>query len=172
MMHRTNNTRATLTRSIVARFATCTAVAVTANALQQCTDPEASGPPILHVGEDVCADCGMSIVESKYAAAVLYEYEGVREHAVFDDVGCMKLWERDLEETRIIDRWSGTTDRDQWIDVREGFFVVGSSVRTPMDFHILCCSTREAAEQIIATSGGAVTPFDSVEPVLPTTLGR
>ncbi len=140
--------------------------------LGSCSDPQAAGPPTLHLGEDVCAECGMSIVESKFAAAVLYEWEGLREHAVFDDVGCMKIWERTLEDTRIIDRWSGIADGDQWIDVRDGVFVVGSTVRTPMDFHIVCCSTRAAAEKIIASSGGVVTPFDSVEPVLPTAAGQ
>ncbi len=134
-------------------------------ALVGCTDPEASGPPELVLGEDVCADCGMSIIESKFAAAVLVEVDGRREHAVFDDVGCLIYWQEHHADARILERWSRTKDRDGWVTMDAGHFVVGSTVQTPMDFRIVCCSTREEAEKVIAQSGGVLTPYPAVRPV-------
>ena len=133
--------------------------------LWSCTDPAPSGPPTLQVGVDVCADCGMSIIETKYAAAALHIVDGRREHAVFDDVGCMVFWQEQQDAANILERWSGQSDRDGWIRVEDGHFVVGSSVQTPMDFHIVCCSTQAEAARLIERAGGTLTPFASVKPM-------
>ncbi len=135
-------------------------------AIEACVDPEASGPPALHGGVDVCADCGMSILAPNFAAAALIEREGRREHAVFDDVGCMLLWKKQATGVRILEEWSGTMEGNGWVRVNDGYFVVGSDVQTPMDFHIVCCASSSAADAVVRSRGGSRVPYASVQPVI------
>ena len=141
-------------------------IAIVLASLLECTEPEASGPPTLHVGVGACADCGMSVLEPAYAAAALFERDGRREHAVFDDVGCMRYWEAQLANARILEMWSGVVDAEGWFNVNAGHFVVGSDIRTPMDFHIVCCASSAAADELVHSRGGTCVSCVQVQPVL------
>ena len=129
-------------------------IAIVLASLLECTEPEASGPPTLHVGVGA------------YAAAALFERDGRREHAVFDDVGCMRYWEAQLANARILEMWSGVVDAEGWVNVNAGHFVVGSDIRTPMDFHIVCCASSAAADELVHSRGGTCVSCVQVQPVL------
>lgn len=127
-----------------------------------CTEPEASGPPVLRPGLDVCAECGMSIVDTEFAAGVLVERGGHREHLVFDDLGCLLVWESDPSHA-VLDRWTMTLDSKAWVVLSSANIVAGSSRRTPMDSGIMAFEQSASATAAVAADGGAVTPFDQLE---------
>lgn len=128
-----------------------------------CTEPEASGPPDLQPGRDICAECGMSIVEPEFAAAALHGEAGRREHALFDDIGCLLVWQDSRGgEAPATERWVMGFDTRQWVPFTQAHFVVGGDVHTPMDSRIIAFAAAAAAERERTEHGGALTAGDQL----------
>lgn len=125
-------------------------------ALIGCEGGDAIAPPELRLGRDECAECGMSVVEAKHAAAAVVGEEGSRQAVLFDDWGCLLDWMESNPDRAIEASWGRSEDGENWIESETTWFVVGSSVRTPMDSGILCLPSEEAALGAAAESGGTV----------------
>lgn len=146
-----------------AAVATVTAAVAAAAALllwgAGCTEPEASGPPTIRAGEDTCAECGMSIVQTQFAAAALCEEDGHAVHALFDDVGCLLIWQAARTEARPPrERWVIGLDSRTWVPLEAAHFLVGSTLHTPMDFKVVAFASLDAARDAQASKGGTVMP--------------
>lgn len=128
-----------------------------------CTEPDASGPPELNLGRDVCAECGMSIVEAEFAASAVVGVSGSRTHAAFDDVGCLLVWraERQREGTPF-ECWVMAFESRTWIPFEQAHYVVGTDRRTPMHSQIVSFRTEEAAQADARTHGGSITAADAL----------
>lgn len=126
-------------------------------AVVACTEPEASGPPELNPGRDICAECGMSIVEPEFAAAALHGESGSRAHVAFDDIGCLLVWQAERSsEAATMERWVMGYDSRAWVPFMQAHFVVGGATHTPMDSKIVAFASKDAAAREQSSNGGAV----------------
>lgn len=79
-------------------------------------------------GKQACADCGMSIVDKRFAAQSL-EADG--EHLFFDDLGCL-LHHLEQHKRAIRRGWVKDAKSSRWLDIGEARYAAGA--RTPMDY--------------------------------------
>ncbi len=133
-----------------------------------CVEPDADGPPAIRAGHDACVECGMSIVDMGYAASALIDADGRRRHVVFDDMGCLLVWRAENDSTsgahaRVLEWWTMTVDRKEWIAADQASYVAQCGRRTPMASGIVGFASNEAARGCAAGEGGIVATFASLE---------
>lgn len=128
-----------------------------------CRRGEIDGPPELRVGRDQCIECGMLISEDRCSAGVLLERDGVREHALFDDVGCFVEWLADNDGGRpsVVRVYLRDYDARAWLEADSAVVLRADPDRlhTPMGSGIVAFSDRAGAERSQAASGGTITTF-------------
>lgn len=131
-----------------------------------CGTADASGPPEIQYGRDICTECNMIITEAKYATAYRLADGTDRK---FDDVGDMVVY---LQETgeEPTDTWVHDFETEEWIEVAGAHFVPTLSVSSPMGHSILAFSDMARASTFAADVGGEVIHWDEVL-LLPTTDG-
>ncbi len=135
------------------------AAMLTALALAGCEGKPLSGPPPLRLGRDECSECGMLISEERSSTALLLERDGRREHALFDDLGCMLDLEREnLEGGVVVARFVHDYLTRQWVDASHATFLLADPDRlpTPMSSGLAAFADRSAAEKAQAEFGGAL----------------
>lgn len=121
---------------------------------------DASGPPDIQYGRDVCVQCGMIINEEKFAAA--YTLDDGTEKS-FDDVGGLVLHQRETGDSLNLDNtWVHDYETVEWVDVQNAYFVATLSVSTPMGHSILSFSDEERAQAFASSVGGEVVLWDVV----------
>jgi nitrous oxide reductase accessory protein NosL len=134
-------------------------VIIASLALAACVRNELSGPPELRPGRDECHECGMIINEDRFAAALLVEDRGRREHLLFDDIGCMLDSERaGLAPRTVLLRFVHDHDSRAWVDAQRASFVFADAdaVHTPMGSGILAFAGADAAKETQGRLGGEV----------------
>lgn len=145
--------------SIAARTAAPSAViaaAAMAMAIAACDRAPLDGPPALRPGRDLCAECGMSVMEDRCSAAMLVERDDGRHHLLFDDIGCMLDHERNGGAGAIVSRFVHDYGRGGWIDATRAGYLMSESIRTPMDSWLVAFSEPEAAAAARAAHGGTI----------------
>jgi len=122
-----------------------------------CSVPQAIEPPVLHLGEDTCDDCGMIISDARYAGSYLYETGEKRyKSLIFDDIGDMMGYIKDHPEHKIAGMWVHDLESEEWIEAQSAFYVISPEIPTPMGHGILAVSSEEQAARIAATVHGSV----------------
>ncbi|MDP1662796.1 MAG: nitrous oxide reductase accessory protein NosL [Phycisphaerales bacterium] len=137
----------------------CTAVLLAAIAIPSCQRAPLTGPPELRLGRDMCAECGMIISEDACASATLVEREGVREHALFDDIGCMLDYASEhAGSLQTVESFVRDYSERSWASSSSSWFLLtdGEHVRTPMASGIVAFATSSAAQAAQARWGGKV----------------
>ena len=118
-----------------------------------CGSTDATAPPDINYGRDLCTQCGMIIMEARFATA--YRSDDGTEKA-FDDLGGMVLHLRatgdDPDPSNV---WVHDYETEEWIGAGTAFYVPTASVATPMGHGILAFATRERAEAFAADLGAA-----------------
>lgn len=135
--------------------------------LPACGRADLSGPPNLRLGRDECIACGMLINEDRCSSALLLERDGHREHALFDDLGCMLDYEHDhAADIRVITRFAHDHDSRAWAPADAASFLMADpdKLPTPMGSGIVAFATREAAERARERAGGSILSFDQLVP--------
>lgn len=143
----------------------CTAAAVIVT-LTGCGRPPLVGPPELRLGRDECADCGMLVSEDRCSAALLIERDGVREHAIFDDLGCLLDFENEPPEgVVVIEAFARDYDTRQWVSAGHAhvLFADRTKLKTPMGFGIVACSARNNAERMQGLFGGEIVDWSGAK---------
>jgi copper chaperone NosL len=121
---------------------------------------DASGPPDIQYGRDVCVQCGMIINEEKFAAT--YTLDDGTEKS-FDDVGGLVLHQRETGDSLNLENtWVHDYETVEWVDVQNAYFVATLSVSTPMGHSILAFSDEERAQAFASSVGGEVVLWDVV----------
>jgi len=115
---------------------------------------DASGPPEIVYGRDLCVECGMLITESRFAAA----YRANDETRRFDDIGNMiKYGLRTGELTSDSDdAWVHDYRLDVWISADDAFYVLAPGMVTPMGWGLVAVETRERAAALATEREGEV----------------
>ncbi len=119
-----------------------------------CDRAPPDGPPTLRLGRDLCAECGMSIVEDRCSAALLVERDGGRAHLLFDDIGCLLDHERHGSAGTIVGRFVHDHDDGRWIEAGIAHYLMSESIRTPMDSWLVAFAAPERARAAHERHGG------------------
>ncbi len=130
-----------------------------------CDRREVAGPPELKLGRQECAHCGMLINEDRCSSSLLVERGDRREHALFDDIGCMLDFSHDdHHDARVVECFVHDYPTRTWRASKDMLFLVASSeqVTTPMGSGIVAFSDRAAAEQMRTETGGELLDYDRV----------
>ncbi len=128
-------------------------------ALGACGTTEATGPPEIDYGRDICEQCGMSIDDERFAAG--YRLSDGTER-VFDDVGGLLVFIKDSPELDDADVWVHDYETEMWVRSEDAYFVPTDEVTSPMGFGILCFSDEERATSFAQKGGDEVLNWTSV----------
>ncbi len=109
----------------------------------------------------------MIISEDRSACAVLVERKGRREHALFDDIGCMLDYEHEPPEgERILEAFIHDHASRAWAEARGCVYLMAPphALPTPMASGIAAFTSRESAESTRAEVGGEVIDYEELAP--------
>lgn len=117
-----------------------------------CGGSEASGPPEISYGRDVCDECHMIISEARFAAS--YRLDG--ETRKFDDIGDMVVYGLRNEELDDASAWVHDYDTEEWVEAVRATFVRARGLETPMAWGVVAYAEEADAEAFAADVGGEV----------------
>jgi copper chaperone NosL len=150
---------------VIRRALTALLAAASVMRVAGCGRGDLTGPPELRLGRDQCAECGMLISDDRFAAAALVERRGVREHDLYDDIGCLlDHGRRGQDGGRVVERFVRDAGTREWIAAADAIFVLADPdrLRTPMGSGIAAYSSRARAEAARGQASGALLNFDSL----------
>ena len=129
--------------------------------LSACTRTELTGPPNLRLGRDECAECGMIINEDRCSAALLISDDGGREHALFDDIGCMLDYERPVT---VIETFVHDHATRAWVPASQATFILvdEKSFSTPMGSGMATFADPAQAAAAAAAHAGRTLDFSAL----------
>ena len=119
-----------------------------------CGNADASGPPEINYGRDICVECGMIVSEARFAAA--YRLADGSDK-IFDDLGGLLLYSRETGD--VLDpatTWVHDFETEEWVAVDDAYFVPTLSVSSPMGHSIVSFSDEARATSFAADVDGEV----------------
>lgn len=106
-------------------------------------------PEPLKIGQDVCQLCKMGIADARFGGEVLTKKGKVFK---FDDIGCMIRFiksggveQKDIGQTVVINY----EKQNDFINTGKAVFLIGESIKSPMNFNVAAFSNAEAANKFI-----------------------
>jgi copper chaperone NosL len=121
---------------------------------------EASGPPEISYGRDICIECNMIISEPRFAAAYRLDDGDIKS---FDGIGeLVKHAQLNDEFDRVVFAWVHDFNSEDWILASDAIYVAGPEIVTPMGHGIVAFTTDSDARQFAADVGGHVMSWDEV----------
>lgn len=123
--------------------------------LSGCARSSCTEPPELHLGQDTCATCGMSVDDVRFAAALVAPDGTAR---LFDDIGEMTTAAHPDGRAWVHDFNTGL-----WIDAATATYVLSSNITTPMGGGILAVQEALQAGPLAARFHGRVANFESLK---------
>lgn len=124
-----------------------------------CGSDEASGPPEIIYGRDICIECGMIIDEARFAAAYR-SADGTEKK--FDDVGGLIIHGREKGDLDGATIWVHDFETEDWVEAPQAFYVPTIAVASPMGHGILSFADEERAKRFANDLGGEVLRWDVV----------
>ncbi len=124
-----------------------------------CGSSEATGPPEINYGRDVCIECGMIIDEARFAAS--YRMADGTEKK-FDDVGGLIIHGREAGDLHGATIWVHDFETEDWVEAPQAFYVPTIAVASPMGHGILSFANEERATRFANDLGGEVLRWDVV----------
>ena len=132
--------------------------------LPSCVQTDLNAPPNLRLGRDECIECGMIISEDRCSAAMVLNNEGVREPALFDDIGCMLDYAREHPEKTTPTGFVHDHSTRAWVPLDKAWFALidETKIKTPMGSGIVAFGRRPDAESLAAAYAGTVIDYASL----------
>lgn len=124
-----------------------------------CASSEATGPPEINYGRDICIECGMVIEEARFAAA--YRLDDGTEKT-FDDLGGLIIHGRKANELDGTAVWVHDFETEEWVEATVAFFVPTSAITSPMGYGILAFADGARAVRFADDLGGEVLTWQAV----------
>ncbi len=116
----------------------------------------ASHPEPFVLGKDQCYHCKMAVVDLKYGGEIITDKGKVYK---FDDLGCMinfiqadDVGASKMKQILVMDY----SKSNELIDVKSAWFVVGESIHTPMNSHLIGFADNNAAQKFKKQNNGEV----------------
>lgn len=110
-------------------------------------------PPEINFGRDICVECGMTIVDARFAAA--YRTDDGTEKK-FDDIGGLVVHGREAGELNDATIWVADFDTEEWLDATTSHFVPTLAVASPMGHGLLAFGNEARAAAFAADIDGEV----------------
>jgi nitrous oxide reductase accessory protein NosL len=125
-------------------FTTLLCVASLVLIVTGCNRQETLVAPEIHYGVAICADCGMIINDSHFAAALAWRdsSDGTTQTAVFDDIGCLLAWQHHHAGAQIAAAWVKDMHTGAWLDAASAVYVKNPHLQTPMGGGVVAGSTK------------------------------
>lgn len=133
--------------------------------LAGCRREPLSGPPEVRFGRDMCAECGMIVSDALACGAILVEAEGVREHRLFDDLGCMLDHEVEhASEMSVLEAFTVDHNDGGWLRTQDAVFLLAdiSKLMTPMGSGYVSFRDHSTAARAQERFGGRVTDAEGI----------
>jgi copper chaperone NosL len=129
--------------------------------LAGCSTPDPDGPPMIRLGMDECAACGMIIAEDKSAAALAFDGSPA---ALFDDLGCLLDYRDDHPGVPARRVWVHDYATRAWIDGSTAACLRAApgTITTPMGSGMVAFASIDAARAEHARAGGDVGALDDL----------
>lgn len=130
------------------------ALLVTAGSvLVSCGGPSPDGPPVVVVGDDVCASCNMIISDERFACASVAETDRGSVPRLFDDLNCQIAYERAHPDERFGHRWVHDYAGGGWITAEDATYVRSGALRTPMASGTAAFASPDDARALLDSLG-------------------
>jgi copper chaperone NosL len=141
-----------------------TALLVSAALLLGCSRRDQGlGPPELQLGQTDCAQCGMTVSDDRYAAAVIVQTPaGERVARIFDDIGCMAAYLREQHDGKVLAQYVKDYNTRGWLVADQAFYVRASSIRSPMGYGLLATAGQDAARAAAGARNGKIVRLPSI----------
>ena len=116
-------------------------------------------PPVVHLDEDVCEQCGMIVSDDRFASAIVSLENGQRLVHIYDDIGEMA---QNTDKMAHPDTSIYVHDYNsrEWIDARTAWFVQSEKLMTPMASGIAAFATRDQALKFSTKYPGEILDFN------------
>ena len=123
-----------------------------------CARSPSYAPPTVQLGEDICAECGMSLVDERFIAAYVREDGEAR---LFDDIGDMLLYHKKHQE-KVQVFYVRDYDRKSWLKAEAATFVLSPQIQSPMGWGLAAFEDRARAEAFAREVKGEVLSFQEL----------
>ncbi len=127
-----------------------------------CGERDDTGPPTLHLGDDVCQFCQMIISDQRFAAACIIKSDNRSTQAAFDDIGCLLEFEKSNHEGDITHRYVTDYDSGAWLDASTALYIQSPQIHSPMASGIIASQTQAGADRLAQRFAGPVLSFDAL----------
>lgn len=128
-----------------------------------CGDDDQHGPPELHLGEDICAQCGMIVSDARFAAALFAQNQyGSFEQKAFDDIGDMVEWEVANPDAKVSAKYVRDYESLTWIRAEMAVIVESDELQTPMASGLAACTTQVQAQDLVKRYSGEIMAYDAL----------
>lgn len=128
-----------------------------------CARESPDTPPTVHLGEDMCAECGMIISDERFASATVVESERSQpDTRLFDDFNCMINHEVMNPGPPILRRWVRDHASREWVAAEDAVYLCSADLHTPMASNVAAFAGRAGAEALRAEVGGDLRDFDFI----------
>ncbi len=126
--------------------------------LAACQRKRELSPPQIRYGRDTCAECGMILSDSRFAAAAA---TANGETYLFDDIGCLLIY-RQKHQPAWAAHWVHDLDTQSWLPAESAWYLVSTNVRSPMGYGIAAFANQNAAQQRQTELGGDLLPWEQL----------
>ncbi len=141
-----------IVRTESARRATLASVATLLIGTTMLASCAGSGPRLLVLGSDECAQCRMMITDARFGGEVITRTGKVQ---VFDAVECLAAYVASADPALIRSVWvSNFAHPGEWIEASTARFIIGASIGSPMGRSLLALDAGVPAEAAQRRYGG------------------
>lgn len=133
--------------------------------LMLCLSGCTPGPRDLVMGEEECAHCRMMLTDEQFASQVVMNQGRTW---AFDSIECMVAYValHDAPE-EIHSMWvPDHANPDQWLDVREAYFLQSETLSSPMGLSLSAHGTETQALDYRDQFGGELLQWEALRPIV------
>lgn len=121
-----------------------------------CCTPQ---PQPISYGNDGCAFCKMTIVDSRYSAELVSDKGKVFK---FDAIECMVNYEKQNSETIFALKLISSFDKKELISAAQSHYLRSEKLPSPMGMYITGFSDKATAKSFAENHGGALYTWESL----------
>lgn len=130
--------------------------------LAGCSPADQSGPPVVHLGDSVCTECGMIISDERFATAtIIADERGDGVPLLFDDFNCQARHEARLVPGSVLRRWAHDHTTNAWLSPESAHYVHAAGIRSPMASNLAAFTDRADAESLAESLDAEVMTFEA-----------
>jgi len=133
--------------------------------LAACASSTGSQAPEINYGYDTCANCGMLIMDNRYAAATTLKNGEVRK---FDNVADMIAFHHEHPDQDVERWWAHDYQTQQWLDALQSHYVLvqGKDTCSSLQKDILAFASSDSAKAMADEHTVTPTNWDGVRQVV------